>query len=92
LTVNVTKAQLVELSKQAQELQDLDWGMIPISEDAVFSKLADAVITGYANLDGEYRDVILLTAILTLTVQSFVMNQQRLELLNTIAVLQESKK
>lgn len=92
MTVNVTKAQLVELSKQAQELQDLDWGMIPISEDAVFDKLADAVITGYANLDGQYRDVILITAILTLTVQTFVLNQQKLELLNTVHNLQSSKR
>lgn len=83
---------MIDLAKQAQELQDLDWGMVPISEEAVFDKLADAVITGYASLDGQYRDVILITAILTLTVQTFVLNQQKLELLNTIHTLQSSKR
>ena len=92
MTVNIKKEQLIELAKQAQELQDLDWGMVPISEEAVFDKLADAVITGYANLDGQYRDVILITAILTLTVQTFVLNQQKLELLNTVHSLQSSKR
>ena len=92
MTVNIKKEQLIELAKQAQELQDLDWGMVPISEEAVFDKLADAVITGYANLDGQYRDVILITAILTLTVQTFVLNQQKLELLNTVHNLQSSKR
>lgn len=92
MTVNIKKEQLIELAKQAQELQDLDWGMVPISEEAVFDKLADAVITGYANLDGQYRDVILITAILTLTVQTFVLNQQKLELLNTVHTLQSSKR
>lgn len=92
MTVNIKKEQLIELAKQAQELQDLDWGMVPISEEAVFDKLADAVITGYASLDGQYRDVILITAILTLTVQTFVLNQQKLELLNTVHNLQSSKR
>lgn len=88
---NITREQLIDIAKQAQEIKELDWGMIPISEDAVFSKITDAVVSGYGSLSGEYKDLVLLAAVISLSVQTFVLNQQKLELLNTIHNLKESK-
>ena len=90
--VNVTKEQIIELSKNAQEIKDLDWGMIPVEEGLVFSQLADAVLGAYSKVTPEYKDLVMITAILSLTVQTFVLNQQRLELINTITSLQNNLK
>lgn len=89
MTKNITREQLIDVAKQAQEIKDLDWGMIPISEDAVFSKITDAIVTGYGSIDSDYKDLVLLAALVSLSVQTFVLNQQKLELLHTVRELKQ---
>jgi hypothetical protein len=89
LTKNITREQLIDVAKQAQEIKELDWGMIPISEDAVFSKITDAIVTGYGSIDSDYKDLVLLAALVSLSVQTFVLNQQKLELLHTVRELKQ---
>jgi hypothetical protein len=78
--MNLTE-QLVELAKEVEMGDPIDWGMLAISEDDAYRLMAGGVLDNYLSTDKDSRDMMLLAVAVKLTVENFVLNlklQQKL--------------
>jgi hypothetical protein len=91
LNINVTVEQLVELAKQAEYKNPIEWGELPVEEDAVYTAFAHAMYSAYVKTDSSTRDLVLLASIVKLQTENFALGQHNKLLLNTIAELQDKK-
>jgi hypothetical protein len=66
--------QLIELAKEIEHEDPIDWGTLNIDEDQAFKLLAPSVLENYMSIDEDNRDVMMLSTILKLTVENFVLN------------------
>lgn len=89
MTLNITVEQLVELAKQAEYKNPIEWGELPVQEDAVYTAFAHAMYSAYTRTDQATRDLVLLASIIKLQTENFALGQQNKLLLNTIAELQD---
>lgn len=77
----MTIDELVELAKEVESEDAIDWGMLNISEDDAY-KLIAADVLEMANEwgEGEDREIVMLVTITKLVLENFVLNlkiQQR---------------
>ncbi len=91
LTLNVTVEQLVELAKQAEYKNPIEWGELPVEEDVIYTAFAHAMYNAYVRTDPATRDLVLLASIVKLQTENFALGQQNKLLLNTIAELQDKQ-
>lgn len=91
MTLNITVEQLVELAKQAEYKNPIEWGELPVQEDAVYTAFAHAMYSAYTRTDQSTRDLVLLASIIKLQTENFALGQQNKLLLNTIAELQDKQ-
>ena len=66
--------QIVELAKEIEHEDPIDWGMLNISEDEAFRLLAPSVLENYLLISKDNRDIIMLSTVLKLTVENFALN------------------
>ena len=66
--------QIVELAKEIEHEDPIDWGMLNIDEDEAFRLIAPSVLENYLLIDKDNRDIIMLSTILKLTVENFALN------------------
>lgn len=66
--------QIVELAKEIEHEDPIDWGMLNIDEDEAFMLLAPSVLENYLLLDKDSRDIMMLSMVLKLTVENFALN------------------
>ena len=66
--------QIVELAKEIEHEDPIDWGMLNIDEDEAFMLIAPSVLENYLLLDKDSRDIMLLSMVLKLTVENFALN------------------
>ena len=66
--------QLISLAKEVENTDPIDWGMLAISEDQAYELIASSVLENYLLTDSDYRDIIMLSVVLKLTVENFVLN------------------
>lgn len=90
VTINVTVEQLVELAKQAEYKNPIEWGELPVDEDAVYATFARAMYSAYITADPATRDLVFLASIIKLQTENFALGQQNKLLLHTIATLQDN--
>lgn len=90
MTVNVTIEQLVELAKQAEYKNQIEWGEIPVNEDAVYESFALALYTAYQNATSGTRDLVLFASLIKVQVENFALTQLNKQLLHTISVLKNN--
>lgn len=81
---------LIELSKQV-DTNTTDFGMLPIDEEVVYKTVASSVVTAFSAISPENRDVAFITSMINLNVRLFVLQQEKIQLLNTISKLQKKK-
>ena len=86
---NITLDQLVELAKEADIMDPIEWGETPIEEDLVYYTFAEQMIKAYNSTARANRDLVFLAAIIKLHTHVFALRQHNLQLLNTIDMLQE---
>lgn len=91
MTVNITVEQLVELAKQAEYKNPIEWGELPVDEDTIYTAFAKAMYTAYSSTDPTTRDLVLLASLVKLQTENFALGQQAKILLNTIAELQDKQ-
>lgn len=91
MILNITLEQLVELAKQAEYKNPIDWGELPIEEDNVYSAFAQAMYSAYTKAEPATRDLVFLASIIKLQVENFALGQHNKLLLHTIANLQDSR-
>lgn len=87
MTTQIIIDQLVELARQAEYKNPIDWGELPLDEDTVYSTYARAVYISYAQTTPQYKDVVLLASIIKLHVENFVLSQTNAQLRDTITKL-----
>ena len=66
--------QIIELAKEIEHEDPIDWGMLNIDEDEAFKLIAPGVLTNYLLLDKDSRDIMMLSTIVKLTVENFALN------------------
>ena len=66
--------QLVELAKEIENGDPIDWGMIPVKEDAAYEKMAEQVIEMMKSYGPADRQTIAMAAITKLLVENFVLS------------------
>jgi hypothetical protein len=90
LTLNLTIEQLVELAKQAEYKNPIEWGELLVDEDTVYAAFAQAMYGAYTKTDPATRDLVLLAGLVKLQTENFALGQQNKLLLHTIATLQDN--
>ena len=71
--------QLVELAKEVERGDPIDWGMIPIKEEDAYRQMAVQVLEMMKAYNPVDRQQIALAAITKLLVENFVLNYQLME-------------
>ena len=73
---------LVDLTQETLANYDVDFGLLSISEDDTIKLIANGVLDLYNEIqvqDPLEREAVLLSAIVALIVESFVLNTQKLK-------------
>ncbi len=66
---------LVEIAKEVENQDPIDWAYLNVSEDNVYRLIASSVLEQYANWrESENSDMIILATITKLIVENFVLN------------------
>jgi len=89
LTLNITVEQLVDLAKQAEYKNPIEWGELPVEEDVIYTAFAHAMYNAYVRTDPTTRDLVLLASLVKLQTENFALGQHQKILLNSIAALQD---
>jgi hypothetical protein len=66
--------QLIVLAKEVEMADPIDWGMLNISEDQAYELLAPSILEQYLLTDKDSRDIVMLSIVLKLIVENFVLN------------------
>jgi len=71
--------QLVELAKEIETEDPIDFAMLQIDEDTAYTLMATSILEMYLSNDADSRDMILLATVIKLTVENFVLNLKLLQ-------------
>ncbi|PIY69027.1 hypothetical protein COY90_02795 [Candidatus Roizmanbacteria bacterium CG_4_10_14_0_8_um_filter_39_9] len=71
--------QLIDLAKEIETEDPIDFAMLQIDEDVAYTLMATAVLEMYLSNDKDSRDMILLATVIKLTVENFVLNLKLLQ-------------
>ena len=71
--------QLVELVKEIETEDPIDFAMLQIDEDTAYTLMATSILEMYLSNDADSRDMILLATVIKLTVENFVLNLKLLQ-------------
>lgn len=69
-----TLQQLVELAKESNITNPIDWTNLNVSEDTVYEMIGLSVIEMLDKIEGKDAEIIMSASILKLTVENFVLN------------------
>lgn len=79
MKITVTVEELVELAREVEIEDPIDWAQLSIDEEQAYRLMALNLIEIFENVDDQDRDNILMSMIIKLVVENFVLN---LKLLN----------
>lgn len=78
-----TIEQLVELAKEVETNDPIDWNDLNISEDHAYNMIANQVMSDYLQRNPDEHEIVMLATITKLIVENFTLN---------IRLLQEQKR
>ena len=70
----LTVEQLVELAKEVENEDPIDWGMLNIDENEAYKLIAFNVLDMFKDTEEDAKEVVMLTTITKLVVENFVLN------------------
>lgn len=70
----MTVDELVELAKEGEKVDPIEWDMIPIKEDDAYRSMAEQVIEMMKSYNPADRQTVALAAMTKLLVENFVLN------------------
>jgi len=66
--------QIIELAKEIEEGDPIDWSDLPFSRDTIYNMLGLGVLEqAYRTSDQSEREIILMAGLIKLTVENFVL-------------------
>jgi hypothetical protein len=71
--------QLVQLAQEIESEDPIDWGMLSVNENDAYEMIATSVLENYLKTDADSRDIMMLSTIVKLTVENFVLNLKLLK-------------
>lgn len=77
--MKVTVDQLIEIAREVETEDPIEWGMLAIDEQQAYRLIALNLVEMFENIGHQDRDITLMSMIVKLTVENFVLN---LKLLN----------
>lgn len=72
----MTVDELVQLAREIENADPIDWGMVPVQEDVAYRQMAQQVIEMMKSYSPADRQAVALAAITKLLVDNFVLNYQ----------------
>ena len=66
--------QLIEIAREVETQDPIDWGMLAIDEQQAYRLIALNLVEFFENTNDQDRDTILMSTIVKLTVENFVLN------------------
>jgi hypothetical protein len=66
--------QLVLLAEEIETADPIDWGMLEIDEHDAYTLMATGVLDNYLSMAPDDRDMAMLSIVVKLTVENFVLN------------------
>jgi len=70
---------LIELAEEMDKEDPIDWGMLPIKEKDAYKIVAESIAEIYNNAPEEKREIILLSSLMRMSVQNFVLHAHDLQ-------------
>jgi|TARA_R110000772_G_scaffold241193_1_gene353487 hypothetical protein len=76
VTVTKTEAvgKIVELAREVDIKDAIDWSQIPITQDQAYEMFAENVLTQMMSVPEEHREMIMLSTLTKLLVENFILN------------------
>jgi len=72
--MKVSVDQLIEISREVETEDPIDWGMLAVDEDEAYRLIALNLVEMFENINYQDRDTVLMSMIVKLTVENFVLN------------------
>jgi hypothetical protein len=72
--MKVSVDQLIELAREVENEDPIDWGMLAVNEDEAYRLIALNLVEIFENVDNQDLDTVLMSMIVKLTVENFVLN------------------
>lgn len=72
--MRITANQLVELAREVESQNTIDWAMLEVNEDEAYQLMALGMLDLYQSLPEKDRDLVLLSVATKLTVENFALN------------------
>ena len=76
---SLTFEQLITLAMEADLVDPIDWGMLPIEERKVYEVMASNVVEQFSNIKDDEQLTVALATITKLLVENFVLNLKLLQ-------------
>ena len=73
----MTLDQLIELAKEVEMADPIDWKGLSISESAAYTLIASSILERYES--GEIDNTVLLSTLTKLSVENFILNMRLLK-------------
>lgn len=68
--------QIIQLAKEIEQSDPIDWSDLPLDRDAVYAMLGLSVLERADNTSGVEREAILMASLVKLTVENFVLEMR----------------
>lgn len=65
---------IVELAKECEAADPIDWGLLSITEEQAYQMMASSVLEQFDHLDKEERLTVMYATVTKLLVENFVLN------------------
>lgn len=72
----MTVEELISLAKEVESEDTIDWGMLNIDENEAYKLIALSVLDMFKDTEEDTKEAIMLTTIVKLVVENFVLNLQ----------------
>lgn len=72
--MKVSVDQLIEIAREVETEDPIDWGMLAINEDEAYRLIALNLVEIFENDNDQDQDTVLMSMIVKLTVENFVLN------------------
>jgi hypothetical protein len=72
--MKVSVDHLIEIAREVETQDPIDWGMLAIDEQQAYRLIALNLVEFFENTNDQDRDTILMSTIVKLTVENFVLN------------------
>jgi len=72
--MKVSVDQLIEIAREVETEDPIDWGMLAVDEDEAYRLIALNLVEMFENINYQDRDTVLMSMIVKLTVENFVLN------------------